>query len=356
MRDAFGARFDVPAGYCNTASIGIPSQAMAAAVADSVARWGRGADSPTDFEPLVDASRQGFADLLGVPADWVTQGAAAAQLVAPVAASLSRLTGRDRPRVLVPEGEFTSAVYPFVAQGHDVTQAPLARLADAVDGHDLVATSVVQSADGARVDLPALRAATSASGARVLLDVTQAAGWLPLRTAPESTAPESLVGWADFVVAAGYKWLMCPRGVAWLAVRPELADALTHLHANWYAGADRWADSLYGLPMRLDRGARGLDVSPVWLAHVGAAAAFDWWRHAEVGAIAEHDVSLANRLRSGCELAEGDSAIVSVASSVDPQRLTDAGIRFASRAGRLRFAFHLYNTADDVDLVLQTLR
>ena len=46
-----------------------------------------------------------------------------------------------------------------------------------MDGHDLVAVSVVQSADGAIVDLDGLRGDRQA----VLLDVTQAAGWLPLR-------------------------------------------------------------------------------------------------------------------------------------------------------------------------------
>ena len=50
--------------------------------------------------------------------------------------------------------------------------------------------SVVQSADGEIADLEALRA----SGKPVLLDVSQAAGWMPLSLA-----------WADFVVGVGYK-------------------------------------------------------------------------------------------------------------------------------------------------------
>ena len=41
----------------------------------------------------------------------------------------------------------------------------------------------------------------------LLLDATQALGWLPLD-----------VGWADAVVTAGYKWLMCPRGAAWMSI------------------------------------------------------------------------------------------------------------------------------------------
>ncbi|MER7080992.1 aminotransferase, partial [Saccharopolyspora kobensis] len=53
MREAFGAEFDVPDGYLNTASIGIPPTAVARAVAESVRRWGSGLDGPGDFEPAV---------------------------------------------------------------------------------------------------------------------------------------------------------------------------------------------------------------------------------------------------------------------------------------------------------------
>ena len=52
-----------------------------------------------------------------------------------------------------------------------------------------------------------------------------------------------------------------------MAVRPGL-DPVPH-QAGWYAGEDRWA-SIYGLPLRLAAGARGLDTSPAWLCHVGA--------------------------------------------------------------------------------------
>ncbi len=49
-------------------------------------------------------------------------------------------------------------------------------------------------------------------------------------------------------------------------MRPELE--LVPLHAGWYAGENPWT-SVYGLPLRLAGAARGLDSSPVWLAHIG---------------------------------------------------------------------------------------
>jgi hypothetical protein len=109
-------------------------------------------------------------------------------------------------------------------------------------------------------DLHALRAAAVRSGIRVLLDVTQTAGWMPR---------------VDYVVGASYKWLLAPRGAAWLAVRPDrLTEVIPHA-ANWFAAEDPW-EGIYGLPLRLSTTARRLDLSPVWFAHRGAATSLPW--------------------------------------------------------------------------------
>ena len=54
--------------------------------------------------------------------------------------------------MLSAEGEFTSALWPFMAQGRgvEVRTVPLGALAEAVDARtDVVAFSAVQSSDGA---------------------------------------------------------------------------------------------------------------------------------------------------------------------------------------------------------------
>lgn len=48
------------------------------------------------------------------------------------------------------------------------------------------------------------------------------------------------------------------------------------------------------------------------------------------------------------------SAIVSL--DADARRVREAGIVAGTRAGRQRFGFHLYNTADDVERVISTFR
>ncbi|NUT96017.1 MAG: aminotransferase, partial [Saccharothrix sp.] len=186
MRSAFGTTFHVPTGYLNTASIGVPPAPAASEVADAVRRWASGLDGPTSAEASVTTAREAFGKLLGAPVSQIAIGASVSQLVANVAAGLPA-----GARVLVARGDFTSLTFPFAARGCEVTEVELADVPSAAAGHDLVAVSVVQSADGRIVDLDGLRE----SGVPVLLDATQAVGWLPLA-----------LDWADYVVAAGYKW------------------------------------------------------------------------------------------------------------------------------------------------------
>ncbi|WP_091371051.1 aminotransferase class V-fold PLP-dependent enzyme [Actinokineospora alba] len=335
MRMAYGERFDVPAGYLNTASIGVPPAFAADAMAEVIDRWRRGEINAPEFDQPVATARAAWARIVGVDADRVAIASGVSQLVGQVASGIP-----DGTRVLVAAGEFTSATFPFAAQGRGitVTEVPLAQIAERASEFDLVAVSVVQSADGSIVDLAGLRA----SGTRVLLDVTQAAGWLPLD-----------LGWADWVVGGSYKWLMSPRGSAWLAIRPDAEELTKPVGANWYAGEDPW-DTVYGLPLRLASSARAFDLSPDWFAQVGAASALPWLAGLDMNDVHAHCVGLADKFLAGMDLPPAGSAIVSIDRPAES--LIAAGIRCASRAGRTRLAFHLYSTEEDVDLALAALR
>ncbi|GAA4429471.1 aminotransferase class V-fold PLP-dependent enzyme [Georgenia halophila] len=341
MREAFGASFDVPPGYLNTPSIGVPPAPGADAVEAAVQRWRAGADVPSDFDDGVRRSRDAFARIVGVPGDRVAIGASASQVIAMVAAGVP-----DGATVLAPEGEFTSVTFPFAAQsrrGVTVREVPLAELPAAVAGHDLVATSVAQSADGSLLDLGALRQAADSAGVPVLLDVTQAAGWLPLE-----------LEWADWVVCAGYKWLLAPRGATWLAVHPRARRRTIPVAANWYAGEDPW-QSVYGLPLRLAEGPRAFDLSPAWLSFVGAAASLEYLADLDMRAVHAHCTGLADLLLERLGLPPRRSAIVALTADRAAERLADAGVTASVRAGKARIGFHLYNTTDDVDRVVAAL-
>lgn len=341
MRRAFGADFEVPERYVNTPSIGIPPAHAADAVAEAVRRWRTGSDQPADFDDAVAVARDAFARLVGVPEDRVTIGATVSQLISLVATGIP-----DGSRVLAAKGEFTSVTFPFAVQHHrgvEVTEVDLAELPSRVDGADLVAVSVAQSVDGSLVDLEALRDACAMAKVPVLLDATQAAGWMPLS-----------LDWADWVVAGGYKWLLSPRGASWMSVHPRSEHLTRPVSANWYAGEDPW-ESIYRLPLRLAAGVRSFDLSPIWLAQVGAARALPWLASLDLAAVRAHCTGLADALLDRLGLAPRGQAIVAIDVPDAEAKLAAAGVVASARDGRARVGFHLYNTEADVDAVSAAL-
>jgi selenocysteine lyase/cysteine desulfurase len=329
--------------YLNTASYGLPPAPAFDALQGALDEWRGGRTSWEGWTESVARARASFARLVGGDADDVAAGATVSELVGLVAASLA-----DGAQVLVPEIEFTSNLFPWLAQetrGVQVRTAPLDRLADAVaPSTTLVALSAVQSSNGQVADLDAVGAAAHEHDALVLVDATQACGWLPLRA-----------GDCDFLVAHTYKWLMSPRGAALMAVRPGRLESVIPFHAGWWAAENPLGD-YYGPPLRLARSARRLDSSPAWFSWVGTAPTLELLERIGIERIHAHNLGLANRFRAGMGMDPGDSAIVSVDVEDGAEKLERAGIRAAVRAGGLRVSFHLYNTEEDVDAALDALR
>src|SRR5262245_15531857 len=162
-----------------------------------LADWRSGRTSWEPWDESTQRARRAYAQLIGVDQGDVCVGAQVSQILAPVAVALA---GK---RFLVPDVEFTSNLFPWFVAGQ-VRTVPVAALADRIDANtDVVAFSLVQSANGELADYPAIVAAARVHGALVIVDATQACGWLPF--------DGSL---ADAVVTSTYKWLMSPRGAA----------------------------------------------------------------------------------------------------------------------------------------------
>jgi selenocysteine lyase/cysteine desulfurase len=331
------AEFAAEGVYLDTASLGLPPRRSLTALQQALEQWRTGRSRPPDFDAPLSAARAGYAALVGVPPGAVAVGSQVSVFAGLVAAALP-----DGAEVLTVGGEFSSIVFPFLAQAGRrvrVSEVPLDRLADAVTpATDLIAVSAVQSADGRLADLDALSAAADANDARVLLDVTQAAGWLPVDA-----------GRFAYTTCGGYKWLLAPRGTCFSTVRPEFLDALVPHAAGWYAGEEPWS-SIYGGPLRLASDARRFDVSPVWHSWVAQAPALELLTEVGAETLQTHAVGLANRFRQAVGVPAGDSAIVSLATAAGAAaRLASAGIAGSVRAGRLRLAFHVNNTPADAD-------
>jgi selenocysteine lyase/cysteine desulfurase len=326
--------------YLDSATYGLPPQAALQALSAVTAAWASGRYDPVSCDRAVGGARSTFARLHSVCAADVAIGHQVSPMVGLIAASLP-----SRARVLAAEGDFTSLLFPLLAAGCDVRTIPLERLADAVDSRtDLVAVSAVQSADGRLADLDAISTAAASCDALTLVDATQACGWLPLEA-----------GRFSVVVTGGYKWLCHPRGTAFMTIAPALRDRIVPLAAGWYAGEYPW-DSCYGTPLRLASDARRFDVSPAWLSWHAAAVTLELFEAVGLRRIHEHNLALANRLRTGLGLEPGNSAIVSLdAANEAAERLAYAGVKTAVRANRVRLSCHLYNDEGDVDRTLEVL-
>jgi selenocysteine lyase/cysteine desulfurase len=165
--------------YLNTASYGLPPDCAWAALQAALEDWRGGRTSWEHWGDSAEGARAAFARLVGVAPETVAIGATVSELIGLVAASIP-----DGARVLAPEVDFASLLFPFMVQERRGVQVRLvapAELAGAIDAStDVVAFSAVQMSSGEVADLEAIAAAAGAHGALTIVDATQACGRLPL--------------------------------------------------------------------------------------------------------------------------------------------------------------------------------
>jgi cysteine desulfurase/selenocysteine lyase len=233
-----------------------------------------------------------------------------------------------------------------------------------------VAVSCVQFATGCKVDPVALRQATDAVGACLLLDVTQAAGAIPLSF--DTWKPDVMV------TSSGYKWLGGHGGVALAALSPELAKETTPLLPGWMGVSDP-----FDLPARTSRELHVADTahrytqSTMSYASVAAlTASIEELLALGIDRVEGHSSTLANQLLR--ELATSMSNwepfrpledpcashhIVSLSNHHDGhvdvaalvERLRQANIVCGSRGGRLRVSISGFNGCEDIGRLVETL-
>ncbi|MGH2740420.1 MAG: aminotransferase class V-fold PLP-dependent enzyme [Actinomycetota bacterium] len=323
--------------------------------------WETGDFSWRAWEAEAYETRPLFAELIHGSPESIALVSSVSFAAATVAMSL------PRGRVVVGGNEFRSNYFPWIAlrdRGFDVVDVPanddgivptetLAREID--DDTVLIAVSLVQSSNGFRVDLPLLVDAARDHGTRVFVDVCQSLGALRF---------DATTSGVDYATTHGYKWLLGPRGAAWLYVRPDRIDELRPLGPNWKTPEDPYAD-YYGGPLEYPKAARKLDVSLVWFAWPGARAALDLLRELDPQEVETRCLDLAATFREGAQEQgfrvvpeEEPSHIVGVTVS-EPEglqeRLNEHQVRAAVRGGFLRLGFHAFNNEDDVQTALKAL-
>jgi selenocysteine lyase/cysteine desulfurase len=328
---------------------------VAEALHDAVSAWSSGEFDWRVWDAATEEARTLFACLAGVEPATVSTLGSLAEAAATVAASL------PPGRVVVPAEEFRSNLFPWSAR-HEVVTVPArdgaTRIEDliaALDGRaSLLAVSEVTSREGQRLDLGALRAATDRVGARLFVNLTQSLGALRFDAAAINP---------DYFAVHGYKWLLCPRGAAWLVTRPDRLDELSPLAPNWKSTSPPYG--YFGGPADLSADARRCDASPAWFSWIGAKEALRLLGGLDAGEVERHCLGLARQLTEqsqaiGLRRVTGGPPSHIVVLHTDQAdrlagRLREHGVRATALGDRVRFGFHYFNNERDVRATLHAL-
>ncbi|HYT91510.1 MAG TPA: aminotransferase class V-fold PLP-dependent enzyme [Gemmataceae bacterium] len=231
----------------------------------------------------------------------------------------------------------------------------------AMDGRTrLLSLSFVEFATGFRNDLDAVGALCRERGVYLFVDAIQGLGVLPLdvRRTP-----------IDFLAADGHKWLLGPEGAGLFYIRRELLDLLYPVGIGWNSvvGANDFSRIDFRLKPHAGRwesgtlnvgGITALGASLELLLGVGIAAL-------EARVLELTDELCAKAQRLGVTLFSSrkpseKSGIVSLVVPGDVRELVrrcrERGIVVNQRAGRLRVSPHGYNTSEEIDRLVETLR
>jgi selenocysteine lyase/cysteine desulfurase len=339
LAEAFSAA--TTRGYLNTASVGLPPDAAVEAGRRALAEWQETPDWLA-WEAVGEECRAAFATLVGAtPTDVALVGAA--HVAAGMLASALSDAPRGGANVVALRDEHQSALWPFLAleaRGYEMRLVAREELAAAVDDRTaLVAVSLVQSADGALIDLAAL----DGHDALLYVDGTQAVGVLDL--------PLDRI---DVLAVSAYKWLHCPRGIAFMVVPQRRRGALDPVLASWKAAPEPWGDP-YGPPRTLTDDARRFDLSLPWLLAPPTLASLNRLGEIGVRRVGEHCRGLARACAEALDLSPTGSSILAVPGA-DGDRVRAAGLRCSVRGGQVRFAFGVYNDLEDVEAAVAAVR
>lgn len=251
----------------------------------------------------------------------------------------------------------TLRTVPTPADG-DWTRAVLKHIDDSVK---VVAVSSCHWTNGAYIDLMRIGAACRAAGSVLVVDATQTLGAMPFSV--DEVQP-------DFLVAAGYKWLLCPYGFSLLYVAPRWRDARP-LEETWLARSN--AEDFTALVKYSDTympGARRFDVGEKCTATIlpGAVAALEQINAWGVESIATSLTAINEQIAShlaqlGCRLPDAAQRCPHMFGAQLPPSYTGnlvaelktKHIYISQRGNALRFAPHLHVSEQDIARLLMAL-
>ncbi|MGC9991936.1 MAG: aminotransferase class V-fold PLP-dependent enzyme [Candidatus Cybelea sp.] len=273
--------------------------------------------------------------------------------------------------VVLCDNEFPANVIPWLSlrrRGVDVRMLPMRegrltpeRLERELSPQTRVVTvSWISYADGYRHDLAGLAAVAHEAGAFLCVDAMQGLGVFPLDVRTLGI---------DALYASGAKWMLGLHGAAFLYVSPELGERLAVATPGWRSLADMWDFHNYEQPfspeaLRFESG------TPNLLGTLSLVCAIELFERSGPQAIAEHVLALTDRLCEGLTALDADfstlrgpscsSGIVTfsipgIDSMALGRALENQGIVTTNRTGGIRVSPHGYNTAEEIDVMVNAV-
>jgi len=228
-----------------------------------------------------------------------------------------------------------------------------------IDGHTaLVSVSHASFYDGQIVDIAATGRAASAHGALQFVDAYQSAGSIAIDVRAQQV---------DILAAGAQKYLLGIPGIAFLYVRPALAQRLTPAVTGWFGRVNPFEFN----PAKLDfadGAARFNTGTPPMMCASVARASIGLLNELGVPAIEDYlgqlsAVALEEAPRLGLEVvspktpgAKGANTAIRIPNAADIEaRMLQSGYVVSARNDVIRIAPHFYNTAEDVVGALREL-
>jgi len=352
--------------YLSSCSQGALSRPVEAALQEFVQTWHAHGNPWETWVGEMEALRAQFAALINARPHEIAVTYSVSTALNSLASSLDY---GQRAAVVTSDFDFPTVGHILLAQqrrGARVQFAkarggrlPLSSFEDLVDSQTaLLATTHVCYKNGFKTNPSALAELAHERGALVLIDAYQSMG-----TQPMDVKALDL----DFLVTGALKYLLGSPGVGFLYVREELIDRFKPSDSGWFGQQNVFAYDVHQLEYAT--AARRFETgSPPIPAIYAALAALRLIEPIGLDVIQAHVEALAGRLiagvrRRGLDLLTpvqpAERGPLVMVGSTDASRLVEAlaeeGILCSTRDGALRVSLHYYNTAADVDAVLDAL-
>lgn len=352
--------------YLNSCSQGALSDAVEKSLVLQLRSWNE-EGSPWDcWVEKYEAARASFAKFIGARPEEVAIISCASAGISAIASALD-FNGRRR-KVVMGEFEFPTMGQIWLAQqprGAEIQfvsakdgRIPAESYAAAIDDQTLIVPLThVCFMNGARSDVSAVTKLAQDRGALVMLDDYQDCGTRPVDV--------KALG-VDFYVSGALKYLLCPSGVAFLYVRPELIGSLTPTITGWFGQQQPFAFDVKHFDPAIS--ARRFESGSPPIPHAYAVpAALELLGGVGFDRIAAHIGDLTRALMDGArELkikvktprdSRGPLVVLQMKDSdAVVKKFSSRNIVVSNRMDGLRVSFHLYNTMDDVRTVLDALK